>query len=287
MTIDMRLRPPLPSWRSTAQFTEGTAYYPTRFGFPRPKSVTTQSMDDLLSEMDEAGITTGVIMGRQSAPPHGIIPNDEIAEALRQHPDRFVGLAGLDLRDVPASLREIDRAVSMKGMCGISIEPGASHEPFYSDDRRLYPIYEHCQAVDLPLSITLSGYLSAMVGHDLAYGSPSSVYRVAKDFPKLKLIVSHAAWPNVMPMIEVAFLRENVYVSPDLYLNHVDTPGAEEFIKAARFFLADRLLFGTAYPSRPLKESVAAFRKWSLPKDLERKILHDNAARVLRLPEGR
>ena len=28
--IDMRLRPPLKSWVTTAQFTEGTAYYPTR-----------------------------------------------------------------------------------------------------------------------------------------------------------------------------------------------------------------------------------------------------------------
>ena len=76
--IDMRLRPPLKSWVKTAQFTEGTAYYPTRHGFPRPKSVKTQLMQDLLDEMDEASITTGIIMGRQSAPPHGAVPNDEI-----------------------------------------------------------------------------------------------------------------------------------------------------------------------------------------------------------------
>ena len=68
--IDMRLRPPLKSWVTTAQFTEGTAYYPTRHGFPRPKSVKTQAMQDLLDEMKEASITWGVIMGRQSAPPH-------------------------------------------------------------------------------------------------------------------------------------------------------------------------------------------------------------------------
>ncbi|MGE0799381.1 MAG: amidohydrolase family protein [Lautropia sp.] len=281
MTIDMRLRPPLPSWRTTAQFTEGTAYYPTRHGYPRPRSVRTQSMADLLSEMDEAEITTGVIMGRQSAPPHGIVPNQEIEQALADHPDRFVGFAGIDLRDIEAGVREIERISANRAFRGVSIEPGATFEAMWSDDRRLYPLYERCQTLGLPMSITLSGYLSAMAGHDLSYGSPSSVYRVAKDFPKLKIVVSHAAWPNVMPMIEVAFLRENVYVSPDLYLNHVDTPGAEEFIKAARFFLTDRLLFGTAYPSRPLKESVDTFRQWDLDPVLSRKILHDNAARLL------
>ena len=281
--IDMRLRPPLKSWVKTAQFTEGTAYYPTRLGFPRPKSVKTQSIDDLLAEMDEAQITWGVIMGRQSAPPHGSVPNDEITAALKAHPKRFVALAGIDLRDIDAGIRELERTAKIKGYCGASIEPGAAHEAMYADDRRLYPLYARCQELDLPMSITLSGYIAAMVGHDLSYGSPTPLYKVARDFPRLKIIVSHAAWPNVMPMMEVAFIRDNVYVSPDLYMNGINTPGAHEYIKAAQFFLGDRLLFGTAYPSRPLKESVKAFLEWKLPRELQDKVLYRNAARLLRI----
>ena len=281
--IDMRLRPPLKSWVKTAQFTEGSAYYPTRHGFPRPKSVKTQAMQDLLDEMDEARITWGVIMGRQSAPPHGSVPNDEITDAISKHPQRFVGLAGIDLRDIERGVGEIERTAKIKGYVGASIEPGATFEAMYADDRRLYPLYDRCQELDIPMSITLSGYLAAMVGHDLSYGSPTPVYKVAKDFPKLKIIVSHAAWPNIMPMMEVAFIRENVYVSPDLYMNGVNTPGAEEYIKAAKFFLGDRLLFGTAYPSRPLKESVAAFLEWKLSSELQEKILYRNAARLFRI----
>jgi predicted TIM-barrel fold metal-dependent hydrolase len=281
--IDMRLRPPLKSWVTTAQFTEGTAYYPTRHGFPRPKSVKTQAMQDLLDEMDEASITWGVIMGRQSAPPHGAVPNDEITKAIDEHPQRFVGFAGIDLRQIERGVVEIERTSKIKGYVGASIEPGATFEAMYADDRRLYPLYEKCQELDVPMSITLSGYLASMVGHDLSYGSPTPVFRVAKDFPKLKIIVSHAAWPNIMPMMEVAFIRENVYVSPDLYMNGINTPGAHEYIKAAKFFLGDRLLFGTAYPSRPLKESVDAFLEWDLSAELQEKILYRNAARLLRI----
>ena len=191
--IDMRLRPPLKSWVTTAQFTEGTAYYPTRHGFPRPKSVKTQAMQDLLDEMDEASITWGVIMGRQSAPPHGAVPNDEITKAIDEHPQRFVGFAGIDLRQIERGVVEIERTSKIKGYVGASIEPGATFEAMYADDRRLYPLYEKCQELDVPMSITLSGYLASMVGHDLSYGSPTPVFRVAKDFPKLKIIVSHAA----------------------------------------------------------------------------------------------
>ncbi|MPZ45524.1 MAG: amidohydrolase family protein [Betaproteobacteria bacterium] len=138
-----------------------------------------------------------------------------------------------------------------------------------------------CQELRIPISITLSGYLSAMVGHDLSFGSPTSVYKVAKDFPRLKIIVSHAAWPNIMPMMEVAFIKDNVYVSPDLYMNSVNTPGAHEYIKAAHLFLGDRLLYGTAYPSRPLKESLEGFLQWDLSPELRDKVLYRNAARAL------
>jgi uncharacterized protein len=95
--------------------------------------------------------------------------------------------------------------------------------------------------------------------------------------------VSHAAWPNVMPMMEVAFLCDNVFVSPDLYMNGINTPGAQEYVKAAHFFLGDRLLFGTAYPSRPLKESVEAFMQWDFDPQVRKKVFYENAARLLGL----
>lgn len=282
MIIDMRLRPPLKSWKNTAQFTEGTGYYPSRMGFPRPPSVKSQAVDDLLKEMQEADIL-GVIMGRQAPRPLGIIPNDEITEIMRQHPGRFVAFAGIDLRDIEAGVKEIERTCRIDGYRGVSIEPGASFTPMYSDDKALYPLYQRCQELELPVSITISGMLCTMVGNDLAYGSPTSVAKVAKDFPKLKIVISHGAWPAVMAMIEVAFMRENVYVSPDLYINGIDMPGSQEYIKAAKSFMPERLLFGTAYPSRPLKESVEAFRQWGLPRDLEERVLYRNAARLMKL----
>jgi predicted TIM-barrel fold metal-dependent hydrolase len=281
MIIDMRLRPPLKSWKNTAQFTEGTGYYPSRMGFPRPPSVNSQSVDDLLEEMRAVDIL-GVIMGRQAPRPLGIIPNDEITEVMQRHPGSFVAFAGIDLRDIDAGLAEIERTRVIAGYRGVSIEPGASFTPMYADDKALFPLYERCQALELPVSITISGMLCTMVGNDLAYGSPTPVSRVAKNFPKLKIVVSHGAWPSVMPMIEVAFMHENVYVSPDLYVNGI-MPGAREYIEAARSFMPERLLFGTAYPSRPLKESVEAFRQWGLPRDLEERVLYRNAAALMEL----
>lgn len=284
--VDMRLRPPIPAWTDKAQFRKGEAagYYPMRIGFPRPPSAEARDVGLLLKEMDEAGIQWGVAMGRQSAIPHGSVPNDAIAEVLRQYPDRFVSFCGIDIsRDMDWCLSEIDRCLAIPGFKGVSIEPPCSPTPMMCDDRRLYPIYEHCQTREVPLSISLSSALGHMTGAGIEFARPDPLYQPAKDFPNLTFVISHGAWPWVREILGLAFLLPNIVVSPDLYINGQGLPGAEDYIKAANHYMADRTLFGTAYPTRPLKESVAAFDSWTFAPGVKQKILSENALRIMKM----
>lgn len=284
--VDMRLRPPIPAWTDKAQFSSGAkaGYYPSRLGFPRPRSAEERSMDLLLQEMDEAGVQWGVAMGRQSAPPHGSIPNDAIAELMAQYPDRFVSFCGIDIsKDTDWCLGEIDRCLAIPGFKGVSIEPPCSPTPMKSDDSRLYPIYEHVQAKGVPISVTLSNFLGHMSGFGYDYAHPEALYRPACDFPDLTFVISHGAWPWSREVLGIAFLCPNIVVSPDLYVNGKSLPGADDYIKAANHFMADRTLWGTAYPSRPLKESVEAFCEWEFAPGVRDKILGENALRIMQM----
>ena len=284
MIVDMRLRPPLPTWVSKPQFNEAATYYPTRVGFPRPPSVAARSMELLLKEMDEAQINWGVVMGRKAAEPFGSIPNDEIADAIRQHPDRFVGFIGVDVSVPPdESLREIKRCMAMPGFKGVSIEPAASKTPMRSDDKRLYPIYEECRRLRIPISVGSSGGMLPGAGAVYEYNSPINLFNPAKDFPDLNIIVSHGGWPWVRELLGLAFNFPNLYVSPDLYLNSPSLPGADEYVMAANMYMGDRLLFGTAYPSRPLPESVAVFNQWNFAPGVKEMVLGRNALRVMNM----
>ncbi|HEX4040235.1 MAG TPA: amidohydrolase family protein [Xanthobacteraceae bacterium] len=284
MIVDMRLRPPTASWITKPQFKQGVPFYPSRVGFPRPPSAEQRSIKLMFEEMDAAGIKWGVAMGRHSAEPLGSIPNDEIREIIEQYPDRFVSFAGIDVRRSPDDMiAEIERCLAWRGFVGVSIEPGASDPPLKSNDRKLYPIYETCQARNVPISISLSNLLCVMVGAPVEFSAPFPLYDVARDFPKLDIVVSHAAWPWIHETIGLAFACHNIYISPDLYMVGVNMPGAAEYIHAANSFLADRLLFGTAYPSRPLIESVQAFDKWIFEPGVKEKVLTENALRVMRM----
>src|SRR6476620_1344660 len=95
--IDMRLRPPLPSLLRSVLYREQEGVQQTRLeDLPRPQSAREGSAELLICEMDEAGVRIGVIPGRHSAEPFGVIANDEIAEFMARHPGRFVAFAGIN-----------------------------------------------------------------------------------------------------------------------------------------------------------------------------------------------
>jgi predicted TIM-barrel fold metal-dependent hydrolase len=280
--VDMRLRPPLRSWVGQLQFQRDDTYY-RNLGYEMPASVRTRSLDDLLAEMDAADIEWGVIMGRQSEEPLGVIPNDEIADCIARYPDRFVGWVGLDLsRPTEWWLEEIERCLMNPGFKGVSIEPSISKNASIqaASDKRLYPIYEECSRRGVPINITISAQLQARLQRPYEAASPVDLYRVAQDFPKLTIHVAHAAWPFVMEMIGIAFVCRNVWISPDQYMVP-RLPGAGEYVKAIGNYFQRRAVFGTAYPSRPHAVMVQEYRALGFDPQTLDNVMSKNALRLM------
>jgi predicted TIM-barrel fold metal-dependent hydrolase len=281
MIFDMRLRPPYGSWLNNRIYTY-TGYYPSHQGYPRPRSALDKSIDLLIQEMDESGITCGLIPGRSSNV-WGDVDNQDIVELSRKYPGRFYGLWGLNAGKPKRSAREITTAIQQPGIVGVALEPTLdTGGPIKIDDATLNPIYEAAQSARVPLSISISG----MMGPDLSYADPIAIQRVAVRFPDLKIIVSHGAWPWARELVAIAYFCLNVYVSPDQYLNTPNMPGSEAFIQAANVYLGSRLMWGSSYPSRPLRESVEDFKKTAIPAETQQKILYDNAAELFGVPKS-
>lgn len=283
MIVDMRLRPPLAGLLATPLFKPGGKSMTYHSQFPTPPSAARQSPELLLSEMNEAGIDLGVIMGRQSTGGLGSVPNAELAQWIALYPGRFVGWVGIDAtKPMQEILAEVAQFIALPEFRGVSIEPSIAPGFTGADDRRLYPLYDHCERRGIPISITLSAILQASERRPIEYGAPAQLYRVAIDFPALALHVAHAAWPWVMDMIGVAFTCPNIWLSPDQYLVP-PLPGAELYAKAAVSYFPERTLFGTAYPFKPLSPMLDAYRAWNWPKSVEQKIFGENALRLMRM----
>ena len=79
-------------------------------------------------------------------------------------------------------------------------------------------------------------------------------------------------------ILAVALRHENVYVCPDTY--HF-LPGSQPYIDAANGFMSDQLIFATAYPARPLVQTVEDFKGLGLEPEPLAKALGGNARRLL------
>ncbi len=278
----MRFRPPIPEWVDGPTF-RTAMWYPRNTAMPGARSAWEESMELLFDEMDAAGVAWGVIMGRAASGDLGGVGNGAIVRAVETWSDRFVAFLGVDLENVDASLAEARELASHPGIKGLSIEPGSSRTPRHADDPALDPVYEACLELGLPVSVSLSGLLSALAGHDISWCSPVPVQRLAMRYPDLPIVVSHASWPYAHEMVAVALACRNVYVSPDLYVATAGMPCRQTYVDAANLFLADRTLFGTAYPTRPHLEAVRDFRAMGWRPEVVDRILHDNAAKLLGL----
>lgn len=279
MIIDFRLRPPSRSFLEMGIYKDlkRVARYSWNFGMDLPPSVMNYSMDLLFQEMDAAGVSMGVIPGRKGAPYLGQVSNDDIMAVVKEHPDRFVGVCGIDASDKQGSLEEIERTVVNGPLKGVGMEPGVQPTPMRCDDARIYPIYEYCAAHKIPVLIMGGGGN----GPDATYSMPQHIEHVCVDFPQLTVINTHGGYPWVSQILFTAMRRPNLYLCPDMYMFNM--PGAMEYVTAANYYLQDRFMFGTAYPFIPHKEAVSMFKAMPFKPEVFEKVMYKNAIKALNL----
>ncbi|MCG8548554.1 MAG: amidohydrolase family protein [Alphaproteobacteria bacterium] len=273
--IDFRVRPPLRGFLDLALFREAERRdrYTRSLGFEPAPSAVEQSIDLLITEMDTAGVTTGIVVGRHAGV-LGSVSNADVVAICDDHPDRFIGVASIDPTNRRKAVQQIEDALTA-GLKAVNIEPGAYPTPMFPDDRRLYPIYAHCEDASLPVLMMAGGN----AGPDIGYSNPETLDHVLVDFPDLNVILTHGGWPWVNQVLHLAMRRPNLYLSPDMYLANM--PGMEDYVKAANGFLADRFIFASSYPFCPVAGYADWYRALPLSDDAREKTMYANAARLL------
>lgn len=274
--IDLRCRPPAAGLETMALYwdKERVAQMGRDIGFEPAPSYMSESVDQCIAEMDEAGIGVGVVTGRLSGQRLGRVENAAIVELVRAHPGRFWGMGGVDLDDLAAAKRQVEEAITNPHLCGAVFESGCADTPRYTDDAIFAGLFGACEDAGLPVLLMAGGN----AGPDLSYSNPVALDRLAARHPKLQIVSAHGSWPWVNEILGVAYRRKNVWVSPDMY---IFLPGGQMYVEAANTYLQDRFLFGTAYPALPFEATVARFLQLPFRDAVRSRLLHENARRLL------
>lgn len=235
------------------------------------------TLDKFIAEMDDAAISVAVMVARST--PTVRVENEDVAAVAKSSKGRLLGVASVDpqLLGEKKALQQAEHAIKDLGHRGLNIDAAFYETALKADDRSLLPLYELCQGLGVPAFI-----LSGPTTPDLTLNDPFAIDRVAAQFPKLQIVVCHGCYPHVDAMIAVAFRRENVFVSPDMYMF---SPGGKLYIDAANGFMQDQYVFGSSYPFRPMKQGVSDLHAIGLTSASLEKVSYKNACRLLKLDE--
>jgi predicted TIM-barrel fold metal-dependent hydrolase len=241
-------------------------------------------LEDIVARLDAAGIARTLVTGFDERTSAGktFVPNALVAALAERHPDRFVPFAGADVLQGLRALRELEHWVRERGFRGLSLRPFMIGLP--ADDRRCYPFYAKCVELGIPLSIHTSANWSSAVVNDL--GHPRHIDVVARDFPELRIIMSHGGYPWVLEAVLLAWKYEHVYLEVAAHRpKYLAEPGTgwEPLLRFGQTTIADKVLFGTGWflLGRNPGELLAEFRALPVKAAVMERWLGGNALTLL------
>jgi predicted TIM-barrel fold metal-dependent hydrolase len=205
-------------------------------------------------------------------------------EVGRTSPE-FLPFINLDpiLMDAVTIRQKVREGVT-NGARGIVLLPG--EHGFYGNDRHAWPIYEMAQSFQLPI-LTQTGDAGPLPpggrGH---WGRPRYFGDVAVSFPKLRLILGHLGKGYESEIAVLTRRYPNVYTETSMRLSGLDEAGKWTPAEAVTWFRligVDRVLLGTNWPLYDSQRDINTVRKLPLTPEEKRKILGENAKRVLQL----
>lgn len=211
------------------------------------------------------------------------VPNTDVTEAARRHPDVFIPFASIDpLRDAEA-LDEAQDLLENHGVRGFKFHGGV--QGFAPDDPAAVRMYE-LLAEHKSIALFHSGQTGigrtspGGGGVRLKWMNPMYIDDIAVDFPDLKLVLAHPSFPWQAEALAIARHKQNVYIDLSGWSPKYFDP---QLVQHANSLIKDKVLFGSDFPVLSPDRWLADFEHQTFKEEVKPLILRENAVRLLGL----
>ena len=273
-----------------------------------------------LHDMDLSGIDTMVlsltapgvqIFDAATAKSLAASTNDQLAEAIRRHPDRFAGLAAIAPQDPGAAAKEMERGIRKLKLNGVIINSHTRGE--YLDDPKYWEIFEAAQALDAAIYLHPQTPPPDMVMPYLARGFERAILGFAHDtwlevlglmtggvfdrFPRLRIVIGHGGEGLPYMLYRLDYMYENArypfmkkvkklpsdYMKENFYITTSGLPWAPAITMAQSVLGVDRVLYAMDYPYQFVPEEVTMTDNFPIRAEDKKKLFQENAEKVFKL----
>ena len=178
------------------------------------------------------------------------IPNEYLADYQRAHSGRLAAFAGIDPTDKDAR-SQVQRLAREKRFAGFTLSPACQN--LHPCDSRIQPLYEIAQDAGLPIYFLQGDLLPAAA--PLIFAQPCLLDEVARDYPRLKLVISHLGYPWHEQTF--ALLAKHEHVFTDVAgLTRRPWQAYRTLTLAFEYGVMDKLLFASDFPNHSVKATI-------------------------------
>lgn len=223
------------------------------------------------------GVDVALLMVEYSPKVTGLQSIEDMLPLAAYNPDRVRVIGNLNPHLHYPLDEEWQRQLGL-GAVALKIHP--VHAGFYANDRQMYPVYEICQSLGLPVVVHCG--TSVFPGSSNVYADPIHLDDVLRDFRQLDLVLAHGGrgwWYDAAAFLALAHDRVWIELSglpPKRLQNYY---ARHDWNRLTR-----RMIFGTDWPGVPgIAVNARAVAAVCPDEETAGLVLAGNAARVYRL----
>ncbi len=193
------------------------------------------SLESLLKSMKKAGIAMSLVSRITTQPERVTSVNSWLHESIQ---DGIQPMAAI--HPELHNLEDYISTLKTSGFKGIKLHP--DYQGFFVDDRKMYPVYEAAQALQLPI------LFHAGLDRGLpppVHSTPKRLRNVHQQFPNLTMIAAHMGGEDNYNDTETYLLGTDVYLDTAFVLKIMERTTLKRFFSKHPI---ERILFGTDSP---------------------------------------
>jgi len=241
------------------------------------ESIGSIPLEATVDAMDQGDVGFGLLSAWSAPFQAPLVSNEEVAGWVAERPDRFAGLAAVNLKKPMEAVRELRHCVEELGFKGLRVVPWLWELP--PTDRLYYPLYAACVELGVPFC-TQVGHTGPLRPSETGRPIPY-IDQIALDFPELVIVGGHVGYPWTEEMIAVCRKHENVYIDTSAYVPKRFPPELVAYMKSKSG--RHRVLFGTNFPMITHAQAMEGLDAFGLDDEAMGLYLEGNARKVFSL----
>jgi len=160
--------------------------------------------------------------------------NNVVVEAIKRHPDMFLGMCFVNGGNKEEAIEEVKRCVDM-GFVGIKL-----YHQYFINDETMFPLIEACIDLDIPILVH-AGRLTRHPNSQPRLSGGEHFADIARKYPEANFIMAHITGGGDWQW-QLKAIADVKNVVTDVSGSVADAPVMEKVVNTLG---ADRVLFGT------------------------------------------